>query len=222
MNCMAPPALASRQRALIATKASALLAFLAAVVSWPGAPAQAQGGPPAFSVVVSNPVTLNPNSPNPVTITNPPGAPPSTVNVGNPAELAGAIAKAQAVVQPFRAQTHCNPQVLNVSRNCRNDDVITPGNARVILEYVGVRCTALAGAVAAFAQIIDDSGAFFYPVTVTAAPTPNDSGGFGEITFSQAVRLYFDPGSTIGIMLGFGGGGLNNCSVTFSGQQIAQ
>ena len=71
---------------------TALCAALAAAA--PSFPAYADE--PPHPVVVTNPVTLNPATPNPVTIVNPPNA-RSTVTVGNPAE----IAKAQGIQHPY-------------------------------------------------------------------------------------------------------------------------
>jgi hypothetical protein len=90
-------------------------------------PGHAAGAPPA-SVVVTNPVTLNPAAPNPVTIVNP-ALPPSTVTVGNSV----ATTDVTAASQPFQKTCHLNP--FTAFANCDFEFTVPQGKTLVI-EYV--------------------------------------------------------------------------------------
>lgn len=153
-------------------------------------PGQA-AGPPSFDVIVDNPVTLNPNTPNPVTITNPPGAPPSTVNIGNPAD----IAKAQGIQHPTQLVGSCDFDGGNIC----NAQIDVPANQRLVIEYASTKCdlepsnllvsvdvfTTAAGVFAQHQLTTDHSGVLI-PIIAERI-----------MSFGQKVRLYADPGSTI-------------------------
>src|SRR5262249_40698359 len=94
-------------------------------------------GPDAgINVHVTNPVTLNPATPNPVTIVNPAGAPPSTVTVANPLTAAD-IAKALGIGQPvmFSSTFTENPGF--------SSSFHVPANQRLVIEYVSGGCSVL-------------------------------------------------------------------------------
>src|SRR5690242_17063406 len=80
-------------------------------------------------VTVQNPVTLNPTTPNPVTVVNP----QSSVNLGNTADLAAAIAKAMGVQHPTQFG-------LNSHSGLFAAGYVVPSNQRLIIESVSGQC----------------------------------------------------------------------------------
>jgi hypothetical protein len=175
-----------------------------------------QAAAPPFDVIVDNPITLNPATPNPVTITNPPGAPPSTVTIANPVSAAD-IAKALGVQHPtaldFAIEANANSPTFNV-----------PANQRLIIEFAAGRCN-VANGIISEVQIVTtaSTNTHFYPLNV--APLTTVTAFFVAINFAHLVKIYADPGTRIEVDAGFGGtlGGppvAGNCQVTLSGQLI--
>jgi hypothetical protein len=153
---------------------------------------------PPDPVVVTNPVTLNPNSPNPVTIVNSPNAPSPTVNIGNPDALAKAIRAGQ---RPVQLEISC-PGVLD--GGCASAIVPNPpapANERWTIEFVSLACQILNASGPDFvfsANIgVSQNGVDFVGVELSH-PRPEGPGqgqGFAQIfAISQPVLLYAFPG----------------------------
>lgn len=197
------------------TAAVALIGVVGAV-SWAGRAVAA--GPPAFDVTVDNPVTLNPATPNPVTITNPPGAPPSTVTIANPVSAAD-IAKALGVQHPFTANEACDafggPVLCTVQ-------FAEPANQRTVVEYISGRCeNNIAGATNppfTFDVSIVPAGSFSGPRIGINQPDP--AAQFNAVAqFGQVVRIYLDPGVSLQVETPVNTGSVS-CKFAISGQHI--
>jgi hypothetical protein len=166
---------------LVRISATVTVTGVLCAVSWPG-----QAAAPAFDVIVDNPITLNPATPNPVTVVSPPNA-PLTVNIGNPA----AIAKAEGIQHPFSTEIQCqatNGAPCEATFNA-------PPNQRLVLEYIGAHCGMSSTAQLAFAEI----GA-----TNAGAATLNFlglnsvvAGAVNSQSVAQLMRIYVDAGTTV-------------------------
>lgn len=197
------------------TAAMAILGVLGAV-SWPGQAVAA--GPPSFDVIVDNPVTLNPATPNPVTITNPPGTPPSTVTIANPVGAAD-IAKALGIQHPFTANEACDafsgPVFCTVQ-------FAQPANQRTVVEYISGRCeNNISGALNppfTFDVSIIPAGSFSGPRIGINQPDPAAQFN-GVAQFGQVVRIYLDPGVSLQVETPVNTGSVS-CKFAISGQHI--
>ena len=197
------------------TAAVAVIGVLGAA-SWPGQAVAA--GPPPVGVIVDNPVTLNPATPNPVTITNPPGAPPSTITIANPVSAAD-IAKALGVQHPFTANQACDG--FGGAALC-TVQFAEPANQRTVVEYISGRCqNNIAGASNppfTFDVSIIPAGSFSGPRIGINQPDPAAQFN-GVAQFGQVVRIYLDPGVSLQVETPVTTGSVS-CQFAISGQHI--
>jgi len=156
----------------------------------------ATAGPPPVGVIVENPVSLNPSTPNPVTIVNPAGT-PSTVNIGNPDDLATAIAKAQGRQTVFSQQFRCSGGPGDTLCTFTSPPFTVPANQQVIVEYMSFQCGHTTEVKIGLVGVDLGRGNFFYftlsPVDQQVDPIDD----FSVTGGSQVVRIYAQPGDTL-------------------------
>jgi hypothetical protein len=181
-----------------------------------GNQAMAQGGPPGgLSVNVAN-------TPLPVTVTNP-TVPPSTVNVGNPAAIAAAIAAANA-------QAAGTPVGFTLVPQSPGNEFPVPAGQRLVIEYVSGICgpqtqsPSLFGLPSIFVTTngVGNVHRPALPIVDSAVPPPVIPGVSTQVLFfGQVVKIYADPGSSVTIPTQNASFGLSsNCQMTFSGQLV--
>jgi hypothetical protein len=192
---VADGALANQHRRKVMTSIRTCALAMAAVF-FIGSQASAQGqGGPAVTVV---------NTPLPVTVTNP-TVPPSTVNVGNPADLAAANASALGVKTPV---------VIHFVSGAGNVYNVPP-TQRLVIEYVGGQCSTSSSTQApSFSLSLHTGGAL--TDLFLQIPTPFPVSNFFIWQFGQLVKTYADPGTQVGLILHFTGG----CDLNVSGQLV--
>ena len=181
-------------------------------VAFPGS-AHADNG--VTPVIVQNPVTLNPATPNPVTVANPTD-----------------IAKAMGIQHPFmfEARALFSDNFCTVTAN-------VPAKQRAVIETVSGSTNLPAGTQLLFAEVVTNTQASLTSPNVNPnagadvqheivipdhVGTP-DGKGNQFVAFSQTLRAYADQGSVIFISMGTPSPGPNPvpfCFVSVSGQLI--
>ena len=174
----------------------AVIGVLAAV-SWSSTAAGAQHVPPAVPVSVTNPVTLNPATPNPVTI-------------GNPTD----IAKAAGIQHPYSTEVQCQAtnQTVCVAT------FTAPSDQRLVLEYVGAHCGIAASAQLASAAVTatnaGTSTSNFIGIHSVVA------GAINSQTVTRLMRIYVDAGTTVTVSFSLNSSTSANCAGGIQGQAI--
>ena len=178
----------------------------------------AAGPDTGINVNVLNPVTLNPAAPNPVTIVNPAGAPPSTVTVANPVTAAD-IAKALGIGQPVMFSTGLGNTGVSTKFQ-------VPAAQRLVIEYVSGSCFVGNASIDELAIVVRDAAG--HAVASTAVNLSVSSIGSGSqafAAFGHLARVYANPGTavTFEVIRSEGGGGSSGsfCDTYFSGQLVA-
>jgi hypothetical protein len=144
-------------------------------------------------VVVINPVTLNPAAPNPVTIVTPPGAPPSTVNIGNTVSVKDVN---RALAQPF--QTSCSLLPFKSFDEC-DFGFTVPAGKTLVISYVSYLLQYPDGdSRLEFAYLTNTFGTqAFLPIAAPLNGVPTQVGSAGTVVSSggPAHILFFsgDP-----------------------------
>jgi hypothetical protein len=171
-------------------------------------------------VTVQNPITLNPATPNPVTIVNPPNAPPSTVTIGNPDAIAASIRK----VTPYSvslAFSASNGQGIGAQGTLP----LPPAGKLLVVEYFAASCHSTAPPLTmVFFSIVDETSSTVPPNIFTANLPPSfvsfgGSGAFAQ--FGQPMRFYVGPNDVLFLVQVFADSASSmDCNVTISGQLI--
>ena len=176
-------------------------------------PAQVHAANSPDRVIVVNPVTLNPATPNPVTIVNPPGA-PSTVTVANPVS-AEDIAKALGVQHPFTAQLNCSSAP---GTNCTTTLPASPGQ-RTVVEYIAATCGAsISGQALPPLDLIVDIEENNTSINFASFSMGASQNGTEKV--SQLIKAYLDPGAVLAFEAGALAAPLVSCHISVSGQRI--
>jgi hypothetical protein len=144
-----------------------------------GSQASAQQGGPAVTVV---------NTPLPVTVTNP-TVPPSTVNVGNPADLAAANARALGVGTPVAFQL--------IAQGGGNGQSFTvPQGLRLVIEYVSGLCTTQPVTINPDIFAVTGGSLGQHTIAIPVGPQVQPS-----VALGQLVKIYADPGTNVTVNL---------------------
>lgn len=159
-------------------------------------------------VVVTNPVTLNPGTPNPVTLSNP-----------------ADVAKA-AVAHPFHFIVFCTE--FFGAGGCKHETGAVPNQptaGTLLIEFISGVCDLTPGVAVSKVQVFTEIRGLIEPHFF--ALTDHTGGGSGSVTFAQSVRLYHDnPDRPVGLtVLSVPTDAVTaaqpvNCFVTLSGQVV--
>jgi hypothetical protein len=136
------------------------------------------------------------NTPLPVTVTNP-TVPPSTVNVGNPAAIAAAIAQAPA--------PRGTPVVFDIGVIAGVDQYLVPVGKLLMIEYVSGKCLPLPALPGETFDEYENPGIHFNTggvlsehLFVISGPASSSIKFVNkERSFSHLVKIYADAGTTV-------------------------